>query len=98
LLINGPFHGTDRGPSPSPHGPAQFPDVEIVVTMPAVGDEVLYHSDDRWVPAEVTASRTNGNLMLLHEDGTAVAQHGAHIHGWLTYAEAVEYHREHASA
>jgi hypothetical protein len=66
--------------------------------VPGVGDEVLYHADDRWYSAEVTVSRPNGNLTLLCEDGSILAQHGAHIHGWLTYAEAAEYHREHAPA
>jgi hypothetical protein len=66
--------------------------------MPGVGDEVLYHDDNRWIPAEVTVSRDNGNLTLMYETGGVVAQHGAHIHGWLTYVEAAEYHKERASA
>ena len=65
---------------------------------PAVGDEVLYHSDERWIPATVEVSRPNGNLTLIHSDGSSLAQHGAHIHGWMTYDEAAQYHRERASA
>ena len=68
------------------------------MAVPRVGDEVLYLSDDRWVSAEVTVSRENGALTLLHDDGSSLAQHGAHIHGWLTYEEAAQYARQHAPA
>lgn len=67
--------------------------------MPAVGDEVLYHSETRWLHAEVMSVDIDSALVvLLHEEGTSHAMHGAHIHGWLTYDEAARYHTEHASA
>ncbi len=66
--------------------------------VPQVGDEVLYHADERWLSAEVVVTRSNGNLTLMHDEGSSLAQHGAHIHGWLTYAEAAQYAKDHASA
>lgn len=68
------------------------------MTVPEVGDEVLYHSDDRWIMAEVVVTRPNGNLTLMTEEGSSLAQHGAHVHGWMTYDEIAQYTRERASA
>jgi hypothetical protein len=68
------------------------------MAIPKVGDEVLYHADDRWYAADVTVSRPSGTLTLLYEEGSLIAQHGAHIHGWLTYEEAAQYAQDHAMA
>jgi hypothetical protein len=67
--------------------------------MAAVGDEVLFHTDDRWIHAEVVIAWTDReSLTLLHAEGSTVATHGAHIHGWLTYEEAAQYAKDHAAA
>lgn len=68
------------------------------MTSLRIGDEVLFHSDDRWLPATVEKIRPHDVLTLNHDDGVSVANHGAHIHGWLTYAEAAKYARDHATA
>ncbi len=58
----------------------------------SIGDEVLFHAQTHWIRAEVTATWAKDNVTLLHEEGTTVSAHGAHVHGWLTYEEAAQYH------
>ncbi len=57
-----------------------------------IGDEVLFHAQTHWIKAEVIATWAADNVTLVHEEGSTVASHGAHIHGWLTYGEAAQYH------
>jgi hypothetical protein len=63
-----------------------------------IGEEVLFHGQQKWIKAEVAATWASDNVTLVHEEGSTVAQHGAHIHGWLTYEEAAQYAREHPAA
>jgi len=61
---------------------------------PAVGDEVLYRAEERWVLAEILEVRTDDELLLLCDMGndlvTQRATHGPHADGWLTYHEAAQ--------
>jgi delta-aminolevulinic acid dehydratase/porphobilinogen synthase len=63
-----------------------------------IGDEVLFHGHGGWIKAEVVDVRNADTVTVIHEQGSTVAQHGAHIEGWLTYAEAAQYARDHSSA
>jgi hypothetical protein len=60
--------------------------------LPKVGDEVLFHSDGRWRPAQVLAIKDNGELALLYDQEEELihqrATHGPQLFGWLTYEEA----------
>jgi hypothetical protein len=60
--------------------------------LPSVGDEVLYHADGKWCPAQVLAIRDNGELALLYDHNAELIHqrsvHGSHLYGWVTYKEA----------
>jgi hypothetical protein len=66
--------------------------IENPLTQIRVGDEVLYHSPEKWCAAEVLAVRKGDELSLVYNTGVeSVRQrstHGPHLYGWLTYAEA----------
>ncbi len=64
----------------------------------AIGDEVLFHAGEKWIHAEVVATWAADNVTLVHDEGSTVSQHGAHIHGWMTYEEAAQYAKDHAPA
>jgi hypothetical protein len=61
---------------------------------PQVGDEVLYHADEKWCAAEVLTVHKSGELALLYESGTITVRqrstHGNHLYGWLSYDEAAD--------
>ncbi len=66
--------------------------------MPEPGDEVLFHAHTHWIKANVVDVRNEDTITVVHEEGSTVSQHGAHIHGWMTYEEAAQYARDHSPA